>query len=47
MPIPITSVTITDGLKTLFAEHGIPDRLLSYNGGHYSSQTFRTFASEW
>ena len=47
MRAPITSANIIDRLKTLFAEHGIPDRLLSDNGGHYSSQAFRTFASEW
>ena len=48
MSAPITSATIIDKrLKTLFAEHGIPDRLLSDNGGHYSSQAFRTFASKW
>ena len=47
MHAPITCATIIDRLKTLFAEHGILDRLLSDNGGHYSSQAFRTFASEW
>ena len=47
MRAPIISATIIDRLKTLFAEHGIPDRLLSDNGGHYSSRAFRTWASEW
>ena len=47
MRAPITRAIIIDRLKTLFAEHSIPDRLLSANGGHYSSQAFRTFAFEW
>ena len=47
MRAPITSATIIDRLNTLFAEHGIPDRLLSDNGGHYSSKAFRTFVFEW
>ena len=42
MRAPITSATIVDHLK-----HGILDRLLSDNGGLYSSQAVRIFASEW
>ena len=28
-------------------ENGSPDRVVSDNGGHYTSQTFRNFATEW
>lgn len=30
-----------------FSVHGIPCRLLSYNGPQFSSREFRSFAEEW
>ena len=31
----------------MFAENGSPSKVVSDNGGHYSSQAFRNFATEW
>ena len=47
MPNPVTSRAIIERLKTLFSEHGIPDKLISDNGGHYSSEAFKTFILQW
>ena len=46
-PNPVTSRAIIERLKTLFSEHGIPDKLISDNGGHYSSEAFKTFTLQW
>lgn len=43
----VTSTTIINILKTLFAEHGIPDKLISDNGRQYVSQDFVNFAKDW
>ena len=34
-------------IKQIFAEQGIPERLISDNGPHFSSQHFREFARAW
>lgn len=34
-------------LKTIFARHGIPEKFVSDNGPHYSSQEFKDFADTW
>ena len=34
-------------MKDIFAEFGIPDKVISDNGPHYSSHMFRTFAKDW
>ena len=34
-------------MKDVFAEQGIPERVVSDNGGHYSSFAFRRFAEAW
>ena len=34
-------------LRLVFSEHGMPENLLSNNGGHFSSRTFTKFAQAW
>jgi len=34
-------------MKQVFAEHGIPERVVSDNGRQYDSATFRNFAKTW
>ena len=34
-------------MSEVFAENGSPSKVMSDNGGHYSSQAFRNFAAEW
>ena len=34
-------------MKSLFAEQGVPQRVISENGGHLSSDAFRRFADQW
>ena len=36
-----------DILKNTFAEQGIPDKLISDNGPHFSSAKFQKFAESW
>ena len=43
----VTSDVIVSKMSEVFAENGSPDRVVSDNGGHYTSQTFRNFATEW
>ncbi|XP_033126955.1 igE-binding protein-like [Anneissia japonica] len=42
----LTSVTVIVKLKRHFATHGTPRILISDNGGQYSGQQFKQFASE-
>ena len=44
---PVTSNAIIMILKDLFAEHGIPERLTSDNGGHYTSKSFEKCTNDW
>jgi transposase InsO family protein len=41
------SSTIINILKEIFSEHGCPERVVSDNGPHYSSQAFKSFAQSW
>ncbi|XP_033116366.1 uncharacterized protein K02A2.6-like [Anneissia japonica] len=43
----LTSATVIVKLKRHFATHGTPRILISDNGGQYSGQQFKQFASEW
>ena len=47
LPNPAPSSQIVSIMKDVFAEFGIPDKVMSDNGPHYSSQAFRTFAQSW
>lgn len=42
-----TSNTIVQIMKELFAEHGIPGKIITDNGPQYASSTFQDFAREW
>ena len=43
----VTSDAIVSNMSEVFAENGSPDIVVSDNGGHYTSQTFRNFATVW
>ncbi|XP_033121878.1 uncharacterized protein LOC117120889, partial [Anneissia japonica] len=43
----LTSATVIVKLKRHFATHGTPRILISDNGGQYSGQQLKQFASEW
>ena len=43
----VPSDAIISKMSEVFAENGSPNKLMSDNGGHYSSQAFRNFAPEW
>ena len=47
IPSPVTSTTVIAKMKSLFAEQGVPQRVISDNGGHFSSDAFRRFADQW
>ena len=42
-----SSQEIIDLNKQIFGEQGIPERLISDNGPHYSSTLFKQFSREW
>ena len=42
-----TSATVINHLKSVFAEHRIPETLVSDNGPQYSSQEFAAFCEHW
>ena len=47
IPSPVTSTDVIAKLKSLFAEQGVPQRVISDNGGHFISDAFRRFADQW
>ena len=48
IPSPVTNCTaFIVKMKSLFAEQGVPQRVISGNGGHFSSDAFRRFADQW
>ena len=42
-----SSKEVTDIIKQIFAEQRVPERLISNNGPHFSSQQFKEFAKGW
>ena len=46
-PSPVTSTAVIGNMKSLFAEQGVPQRVISDNGGHFSTDAFRRFADQW
>ena len=42
-----TSAAVINHLKLVFAEHGIPEILVSNNGPQYNSQEFAAFCKQW
>ena len=47
IPSPVTSTAVIAKMKSLFAEQGVPQRVISDNGGYFSSDAFRRFADQW
>jgi len=47
LPAPCPSSTIVRILKETFGEMGIPDKLVTDNGKHFDSASFRDFAKSW
>ena len=43
----MTSAAIVNRLKSIFAEHGIPESLVTDNGPQYSSREFAAFGNHW
>lgn len=41
------SPTVVNLLKSIFSEHGIPERVISDNGPQYSSHIFKEFSQLW
>ncbi|KAK3741169.1 hypothetical protein QZH41_002994 [Actinostola sp. cb2023] len=42
-----TSTAVINHLKSIFAEYGIPETLVTDNGPQYHSKEFQTFCSTW
>ena len=42
-----TSSAVINHLKSVFAEYGIPETIITDNGPQYSSQEFQTFCNVW
>ena len=42
-----SSQEVINTMKQVFGENGIPERVISDNGAHYSSVAFKQFAKEW
>ena len=47
IPSPVTSAAVISKMKSLFAEQGVPQRVVSDNGGHFSSDAFKKFTDQW
>ena len=47
VPSPVTSTDVIGKMKSLFAEQGVPQRVISDNGGNLRSEAFRRFADQW
>ena len=47
LPHPSPSSVVVNVTKQVFAEHGIPDKVISDNGPHFASDAYREFARSW
>ena len=43
----VTTISVINAMKTVFAYHGIPQTLRSVNGPQYSSAEFKTICKEY
>ena len=41
IPSPVSSTVVIAKIKSLFTEHGVPQSVISDNGGHFSFDAFR------
>ena len=46
IPNPVTSTAVIGKMKSLFAQQGVPQRVISDNGGHFGSDAFMRFADQ-
>ena len=42
-----TSQAVIEEMKSVFGEHGIPEKVVTDNGPQYASSTFAQFSKEW
>ena len=47
IPSPVTRIAVIGMMRSLFAEQGVPQRVISDNGGHFSSDAFMRFVDQW
>ena len=47
LPNPSPGSVVVNVTKQIFAEFGIPDRIVSDNGPHFGSEAYRDFARTW
>ena len=47
IPSAVTSTAVIVKMKSLFGKQGVPQRVISDNGGHFSSDALRRFADRW
>lgn len=47
LPVPAPSSVVVSATKQIFAEHGIPETVISDNGPHFHSEIYSNFAKEW
>lgn len=44
---PCTSLQVVQCTKQIFAEHGVPEKVVSDNGPHFDSETYKRFSKSW
>ena len=42
-----TSSDVINATQEIYAEHGVPERVISDNGPHFASSAYRAFAEKW
>ena len=42
-----SSSDVINATQEIFAEHGVPERVISDNGPHFASSAYRAFAEKW
>ena len=47
LPVPCTSSAVINATKQIFAEHGIPGRVVSDNARHFDSADYKKFSETW
>ena len=47
LPQPAPCSTVVQLMKSVFSEYGIPDRVVSDNGPHFSGSAFKEFSNDW
>ena len=47
MPTSCSSRAVIDATQQVFSEQGIPEKVISDNGPHFSSEAYKSFATDW